>query len=261
MHPYLNIAIRAARQAGSIITRHLERLDTLSVFEKGLNDLVTQVDKAAEAAIIDIIHKAYPTHGILGEESGLHPGDAFTWVIDPLDGTLNYVHGFPQFAVSIAIKQKNHIEHGVIYDPVSQDLYTATRGTGAYLNNRRIRVSERNSLNGALIGTAFSYQDWQKPHSVPYFNILQTVFKKGADIRRIGCASLNLAYTAAGKLDGFWEADLKEWDIAAGVLMVREAGGFISDFKAGNDFLKNGDIIAGPRKIYAELLELIQAPL
>lgn len=260
MHAYLNIAIRAARRAGNIITRYLEQIDTLTIFEKGFNDFVTQVDKSAEDAIIETIHKAYPNHGILGEESGMHPGNEFVWVIDPLDGTLNYLHGFPQFAVSIAIKQKGHLEHGVVYDPLSQDLYTASRGAGAHLNNRRIRVSERDSLNGALIGTAFPYHDRQaKPHGVPHLEILKEVFNKGADIRRIGCASLNLAYTAAGRLDGFWESDLKEWDIAAGVLIVREAGGFVSDFNQGNGFLESGNIIAGTRKVHQELLEIIQS--
>ncbi len=258
MHPYLNIAIRAARQAGKIIIHHLEQPDKLTIFEKGMNDLVTQVDKSAEAAIIEIIQKAYPNHGIVGEESGFHPGNEFVWVIDPLDGTMNYVHGFPQFAVSIGIKQRDHLEHGVIYDPISQDLYTATRGTGAYLNNRRIRVTERNSLKGALVGTAFPFHDRQaKPHGVPHLEILQKIFMSGADVRRTGCASLNLAYIAAGRLDGFWESGLKEWDIAAGVLIVREAGGFVSDFNAENGFLESGNIIAGTRKVHQELLDII----
>lgn len=259
MHPYLNIAVRAARRAGTIITRHLEQLDSLVVFEKGRNDFVTKVDHSAEEAIIDTIRKAYPNHSIIGEETGYHPGDEFEWVIDPLDGTFNYLHGFPQFAVSIAIKQRGHLEHGVIYDPLSQELYTASRGTGAQLNNRRIRVSNRNDLNAALIGSAFRFIDRDEhPHGVPHLDVLKKIFSKGADIRRNGCASLTLAYVAAGRLDGMWEADLKEWDIAAGVLIVREAGGFVSDFTGENDFLKSGNIICGTRKVHLELLEMIQ---
>lgn len=258
-HPYLNIAINAALKAGKIITRHLEQLDKLTIFEKGRNDLVTMVDKSAEEVIIETIYKAYPNHSILGEESGRHPGNEFTWVIDPLDGTMNYIHGFPQFAVSIGIKMKDHLEHGVIYDPLSQDLYTASRGRGAHLNNRRIRVSERTDLNGALIGSAFPFHDRDaKPHGVPHLEILQEIFTKGSDVRRIGSAALNLAYVASGKLDGFWESDLKEWDIAAGALIVREAGGFVSDFNGENDFLESGSIIAGTRKVHTELLQIIK---
>lgn len=257
-HPYLNIAINAALRAGKIITRQYEQLDKLTIFEKGLNDLVTMVDKAAEEAIIETIYKAYPNHSILGEESGQHPGNEFTWVIDPLDGTMNYVHGFPQFAVSIGIKMKDHLEHAVIYDPLSQDLYTASKGRGAHLNNRRIRVSERNDLKGALVGSAFPYHDRDStPHGVPHLEILQEIFTRGSDVRRIGSAALNLAYVASGKLDGFWESDLKQWDIAAGVLLVREAGGFVSDFKGENGFLESGNIIAGTRKVHAELLQII----
>ncbi len=261
MHPYLNIAVRAARRAGTIITRHMEKLDSLSIYEKGLNDLVTEVDKSAEAAIIETIFKAYPDHGILGEETGYHPGNEFTWVIDPLDGTMNYVHGFPQFAVSIAIKQKGHIEHAVIYDPISQDLYTATRGAGAQVNDRRIRVSPRENLKGALIGTAFPlhYRDGTTPSDeLRYLPHLQKIFNQGSDMRKVGCASLNLAYVASGKLDGFWEPGLKEWDIAAGVLIVREAGGFVSDFAGENGFLESGNIIAGTRKVHAELLDIFK---
>ncbi len=256
-HPYLNIAINAALRAGKIITRHFEQLEKLTIFEKGVNDLVTMVDKAAEEAIIETIYKAYPNHSILGEESGQHPGNEFTWVIDPLDGTMNYVHGFPQFAVSIGIKMKDHLEHAVVYDPLSQDLYTASKGRGAHLNNRRIRVSERHDLKGALVGSAFPYHDRDStPHGVPHLEILQEIFTRGADVRRIGSAALNLAYVASGKLDGFWESDLKQWDIAAGVLIVREAGGFVSDFKGENDFLESGNIIAGTQ-VHAELLQII----
>jgi myo-inositol-1(or 4)-monophosphatase len=261
MHPYLNIAVEAARRAGTIITRHFERMDKLTIFEKGLNDWVTQVDKAAEEAIIDTIHKAYPHHSILGEESGHHPGNEVEWVIDPVDGTMNYVHGFPQFAVSIGIKQKGQLEHGLIYDPLSQDLYTASRGAGAQLNNRRIRVSKCESLKGALIGTSVPlhrHQNNTAADALLQFDRLKEIFNKGADIRDIGCAALNLAYVASGKLDGFWESELKEWDIAAGVIIVREAGGFVSDFNGENTFLESGNIIAGTRKVHQAFMDIIQ---
>lgn len=254
MHPYLNIAITAARRAGTIITRHLDQLDTLKVFEKGLNDWVTIVDKATEEDIIKTIQKAYPNHSILGEETGFHSGNEYEWIIDPLDGTMNYVHGFPQFAVSIGIRLRDHIEHAVIYDPLSQDLYTASRGRGAQLNDRRLRVSVRNDLEGALIGTAFPPR-----HSTmsldTHLSILKNVYTANADIRKCGSAALNLAYVASGRLDGFWEMGLKPWDIAAGILLVREAGGFVSDFEGNNDFLKTGNIIAGTRKIHEALLK------
>lgn len=257
-HPYLNIAVNAARLAGKIITRHLEQLHKLTIFEKGKNDLVTMVDKSAEEAIIETIYKAYPNHSILGEESGHHPGNEVTWIIDPLDGTMNYVHGFPQFAVSIAVKQKDHLEHAVVYDPLSQDLYTASKGSGAYLNNRRIRVTDRADLNGALIGSAFPFHDRQtKPHGVPHLEVLQEIFRKGSDVRRVGSAALSLAYVASGKLDGFWESDLKAWDIAAGILLVREAGGFVSDFQGENGFLESGNVVAGTRKVHVEMLQTI----
>lgn len=264
MHPYLNIAVRAARLAGSIITRHLEQLDSSKIFEKGLNDFVTTVDRAAEEAIMDTIYKAYPNHSIVAEETGSHSGNEYVWVIDPLDGTMNYVHGFPQFAVSIAIKHKGQLEHGLVYDPISQDLYTATRGAGTQLNNRRLRVSNLTSLENALIGTAFPFQHRQRgmeysrdSHWEQHLEILRTVQTRCSDTRKVGSAALNLAYVAAGRLDGYWEPGLKEWDLAAGALLVREAGGFVSDFNGENGFLQSGDIVCGTRKVHAELLQII----
>ncbi len=261
MHPYLNIAIKAARRAGKIITRYLGDLDTLKIHEKGLNDLVTLVDQAAENDIIDTIRRAYPNHAILGEETGYHTGsDEFVWVIDPLDGTMNYVHGFPHFAVSIGIKYREQLEHGVVYDPLSQDLYTASRGSGAQLNDRRIRVSKHNSLEGTLIGTSFPYHD--RPKNLDeHYKIFKDVFTLCADVRRTGSAALNLAYVAAGKLDGFWETGLKEWDMAAGALLVKEAGGYVSDFKGQNAYLESGNMVVGSRKVHAELLKIIQEKL
>jgi len=257
MHPYVNVAVMAARRAAKIIIRYLDEIDSLKIKEKGLNDFVTWVDENAENAIIETIQKSYPSHAILGEETGNHPGEEYTWIIDPLDGTLNYLHGFPQFAVSIGIQYKQQIEHAVIYDPLSQDLYTATRGRGAQLNGRRIRVSKCEGLASALIGSSFPFQN-RSEFIDKHYDIFKHVFLQSADVRRTGSAALNLAYVAAGRLDGFWESGLKPWDIAAGVLLVREAGGFVSDFNGENNFFENGTIIAGTRKVRSDLLEIIK---
>jgi myo-inositol-1(or 4)-monophosphatase len=260
MHPLLNIAITAARKAGKVITRYIDERDTLKIHEKGVNDLVTMVDQNAEHEIIHIIQKAYPEHSILGEETGFHEGDDTVWVIDPLDGTMNYIHGFPHFAVSIAVKYKDTIEHAVIYDPISQDLYTASKGSGAQLNGKRIRASKRVSLEGALVGSSFPYNEREKHFDEQFdkqFKVFKEVYTVCADVRRTGSAALNLAYVAAGYLDGFWETGLKEWDMAAGVLLVKEAGGYVSDFQGENHFLSNGNIIAGTRKVHAELFNLL----
>lgn len=260
MHPYLNTAIKAARLAGNLILRYMEQPSKLSVYAKGQNDLVTQADQDCERIIIETIRKAYPDHGILGEESGFDAGNEFTWVIDPIDGTHNFVHGFPQFCISIALKQKGYLEHGVIFDPLNQDLYTASKGAGAQLNSRRIRVSEREGLQNAFIGTALPSNPRGDRIADPEaeLHFLHTLLKHGAEFRKIGSAALNLAYVASGKLDGFFEANLGEWDIAAGALIVREAGGFVGDFKGENGFLESGNIIAGTRKVYTELLQTIQ---
>jgi len=261
MHPYLNIAIKAVRRAGTIITRHIDQFDSVTFYEKGQNDLVTKVDTAVEEDIIETIKKAYPHHAILGEETGQHPGEEFTWVIDPIDGTLNFVHGFPQFAVSIGIHYKDMPEHGVIYDPISQDLYTASRGRGAQLNGKRLRVSKRDSLEGALIATSFPFRN-RESHTVDqYLNVSKQLFSKSADIRRVGSAALNLAYVAAGRLDGMWETDLKPWDISAGLLLVKEAGGFVTDFSGNNDYFTNGNVIAGTAKVHGEMLKIIDSAL
>lgn len=198
MHPYLNTAITAARRAGKIITRNMENLEMLRIEEKGVNDFVTMVDKECENAIISILQKAYPHHSILGEETGFHEGDDFTWVIDPLDGTLNYIHGFPSFVVSIAAKLKDQVEHAVIYDPITQDLYTASKGRGAQLNAKRIRVSDHHSLTGTLIGSSFPFMDREKNMDM-HFNIFKSIFSQCADVRRTGSAALNLALIAGGR--------------------------------------------------------------
>jgi myo-inositol-1(or 4)-monophosphatase len=256
MHPYLNTAVKAARRAGDIIVRGLNRLDTMESTAKGHNDFVTSIDHAAEAAVIDTLRNAYPSHGYLAEEGGAIKGDAdIVWIIDPLDGTTNYMHGYPQFAVSIACQIDGRIEHGVIYDPMRQELYTASRGDGAYLDNRRLRVSNRRSLEGALIGTGYPYRD--NLHLLdPYLAMFKAVTQKVAGLRRPGSASLDLAYVAAGRIDGFWEFGLKAWDTAAGTLMIREAGGLVATLDGG-EYRQNGNILAGSPRVFNELMETI----
>lgn len=256
MHPMLNIAVRAARSAGNIIVRNLDRLDTLTVQTKDRNDFVSEVDRQAEQEIIGILRKAYPEHGVLAEESGSRNGDDYQWIIDPLDGTTNYLHGFPQFSVSIGLQHKGRLEQAVVYDPLRQELFTATRGAGAMLNDRRIRVTSRKSLDGALLGTGFPFKSQQ--HLDAYLDMFRALFPRTAGIRRPGSAALDLAYVAAGRLDGFWEIGLSIWDMAAGVLLIQEAGGLSSDFLGGHDFLKRGNLVAGNPKVFAEILKAIR---
>jgi len=256
MHPMLNIAVRAALGAGNVIIRNLGKLDTLTVHSKNRNDFVSEVDTQAEREIIHILRKAYPDHGILAEESGHHAGDDFQWIIDPLDGTTNFLHGFPQFAVSIALMHKGRLEQGVIYDPLRQELFTATRGAGARMNDRRIRVTDRKYLEGSLLGTGFPFKSQQ--HLDTYLDMFRALFPETAGIRRAGSAALDLAYVASGRLDGFWEIGLSIWDMAAGVLLIQEAGGLSGDFTGGHDFLKNGNLVAGNPKLFAEILKTIR---
>lgn len=258
--PILNIAIEAARAAGIIIIRAMQRMDTVKVSEKAPNDLVTEVDQRVEQEIISIIHKAYPSHSILGEEGGELAGDDYQWIIDPIDGTRNFVHGFPHFAVSIAVTYKGRIEHGVIYDPVRQELFTATRGKGAQLNDRRIRVASRKRLEECLLGTGFAYRHHTDDHSLPS-NILHSILPICGDIRRAGAATLDLAYVACGRLDGFWEIGLHLWDIAAGVLLVKEAGGMACDLHGGEDYLKTGNIVVANPYIMKQFLKTIKPQL
>ncbi len=248
MHPMLNIAVPAARRAGSIITRSLEHLDSLSVTTKAQNDFVSDVDRLAEQEIINAIKKAYPDHAIVAEESGNQAGSECVWIIDPLDGTTNFLHGFPQFAVSIAMARKGILEIAVVYDPVSQDLYTAEKGGGSQLNGRRIRVSNRKTLDGALLGTGFPFR--QQQYLDIYLETFKALFPETAGIRRPGSAALDLAYVAAGRLDGFWEIGLSQWDMAAGALLIKEAGGAVSDFGNGEDYLKTGNIMAGNLRVH-----------
>jgi len=259
MHPMLNIAVRAARQAGDLIARASEHTDRLTVSSKAHNDFVSEVDRQAEQTIIAVIHKAYPDHAILAEESGSRGDNPCEWVIDPLDGTTNFLHGFPQFAVSIALRYKGVLDQAVVYDPVSQDLFTASRGGGAQLNGRRIRVSGRKGLDGALIGTGFPFRQHQ--HMDAYLETFRALFPHIADIRRAGSAALDLAWVAAGRLDGFWEIGLSEWDMAAGALLIQEAGGWTSDFSGEKGFLETGNIIAGSPKVFDGILETIRPHL
>lgn len=257
MHPLINIANTAARNAGKVIIRSLERLDTIQVTSKGNKDFVTEIDKQAEKIIVDTIRKSYPHHAILAEESGISSDEHdITWIIDPLDGTKNFIHGFPHFSVSIAVKNKDRIEHGLIYDPIRQETFTASRGAGAQLNNRRIRVSSRIHLQTALLGTGFPFRETQSVED--YLKTFSAFTIASSGIRRAGSAALDLAYVAAGRLDGFWESGLSPWDIAAGVLLVKEAGGLVVDYKGSEDYLNNGEVVAGPLKIVKEMLAIVR---
>lgn len=259
MHGMVNIAIRAARRAGEIMIRHLNRLETLEVAEKGRNDFVSAVDQLAEEAIIEVIRDHYPDHAILAEESGASGDHAVQWIIDPLDGTTNYLHGFPQFSVSIGISEDGELKHGVVYDPLRQEIFSATRGDGAQLDGRKIRVSRQTTLKGALIATGFPYRMTDERMDV-YLEMLRAVMIETAGVRRPGSAALDLCYLAAGRVDGFWELGLSQWDIAAGALIIREAGGRISDFRGTDRFLESGNLVAGTPKVYAALSKLL-APM
>ncbi len=255
MHPMLNIAIRAARSAGNLIVRSLQHVDHLEITTKGLNDFVTDVDRLAEQEIINTIHKAYPEHAILAEESGVQGDNDTIWVIDPLDGTKNFLHGFPHYCVSIAILVRGKIEHGVIYDPLRDELFSASRGDGVKLNDRRLRVTKRKDLAGALIATGFPFKYPQ--HLPAYLACFNAVFPQVADIRRTGSAALDLAYVAAGRLDGYWEIGLEKWDLAAGVLMVEEAGGVVSDFTGNDNYYESGNVVVGNLRLHKQILDSI----
>ena len=255
MHPLLNIAVKAARRAGEIIVRSLVRLESLEITSKGRNDYVSDVDRAAERDIIESIHKLYPDHAILAEESGSSGESDTVWIIDPLDGTTNFLHGFPTFAVSIAVQQRGRLEIGVVYDPMRQEVFTAVRGGGAHLENRRIRVSKQRGLEGSLLSTGFPYRQ-DEPYADNYFAMFRTLTTLTAGIRRPGAASLDLAYVAAGRTDGFWELGLKPWDTAAGALMVIEAGGRVGTL-GGDEYKLGANIVAGTPKVYDAMLEAI----
>lgn len=256
MSPMLSIAVKAARRAGSLINRATQDLDLITVERKGISDYVSEVDRMAEKAIVETLLEAYPEHAILAEEGGAQGQSDYLWIIDPLDGTTNFLHGFPQFAVSIGLQLKGVLNLAVIYDPTRNELFTATRGNGAHLNDRRLRVSKQTRLQDSLIGTGFPYRDFT--YLDDYLKMFRELLPKTAGLRRPGCASLDLAYVAAGRYDGFWEAGLKPWDIAAGVLLIQEAGGLVTDFDGGENYMATGNVVGGNPKVFSQLLQVIQ---
>jgi myo-inositol-1(or 4)-monophosphatase len=255
----LNTAVKAARRAGGIIGRASLDLGQIQVSVKQQNDFVTEVDRAAEAVIIDTLREVYPSHAILAEESG-RSGDCdnaeFQWIIDPLDGTTNFIHGFPQYAVSIALTHKGVLTHAVVFDPNRNELFTASKGAGAFLNDKRIRVSKRAKLDESLLGTGFPYRMFD--HADTYLAIFKELTRRSAGIRRPGSASLDLAWLAAGRIDGFWEFGLAPWDMAAGALLILEAGGLVSDLAGESNYLETGNIVGGTPKVFNQLLQTIQ---
>ena len=255
MHALLNVAVMAARRAGATLIRKMANLEKLKVEQKGHNDYVSEADHAAEKAIINCILKHYPDHAILAEESGAQGESDTVWIIDPLDGTTNYLHGFPVFAVSIGVQVNGRMEHGVVYDPMRQELFTTSRGQGAQLDGRKIRVSGQIQLERALVGTGFPFR--QADIEVePYLSMLGKVVCNTSGVRRPGAAALDLAYVAAGRLDAFWETGLCSWDLAAGSLLIREAGGIISGLDGSESFLESGHVLCGTPRIYASLAKL-----
>jgi myo-inositol-1(or 4)-monophosphatase len=261
-HPALNIMVKAARRASQIINRASQDIEHLKITPKKYNnDFVTEVDKAAETAIIEILHEAYPDYGILAEESGLTDasvgGKDYQWVIDPLDGTTNFIHGFPQYAVSIALTYKGQPNQAVVYDVVRNELFTASKGNGAYMNERRLRVTKCERMEQALLGTGFPFRNFD--HADAYLAVFKDLAKRAAGIRRPGSAALDLAYVACGRYDGFWEFGVLPWDIAAGCLLITEAGGLVSDLAGGDSHLKTGNVVAGTPKIFSQILQVIDS--
>ncbi|GCB02997.1 inositol monophosphatase family protein [Ralstonia sp. SET104] len=259
MHPMLNIAVRAARKAGTVINRASFDVDGLRTERKQHNDFVTEVDRAAEAAIIEVIKTAYPDHAILAEESGQSWADGETasenvWVIDPLDGTTNFIHGFPQYGVSIALMQRGVVTQAVVYDPTRDELFTASKGAGAFLNNRRIRVTRRDKLADCLIGTGFPYRDLEGLYD--YTRLFATMTESCTGLRRPGAAALDLAYVACGRLDGFFEQGLSKWDMAAGSLLVTESGGLVGNYTGESGYLDQGEILAGNPKAFVQMIKI-----
>lgn len=263
MNPLLTIAIKAARHAGGILLRHVDRLDGIAVEQKGRNDFVSEVDRMAEDDIVDTIRARYPNHKIVAEERGgeiateVDDADEVEWIIDPLDGTANYLHRHPQFAISIAARVGGELHHGVVFDPLRNELYTASRGQGAQLNNHRLRVSQLTTFDRAIIATGFPFKHTNASDFDLWMQTFHALMKRVADMRRGGSAALDLAYLAGGRLDGYWESGLSAWDIAAGALLVREAGGFVADFDGQQNFLHNGQIVAANANLFSELLTTV----
>jgi myo-inositol-1(or 4)-monophosphatase len=258
LHPMLNIAIKAARAAGAVINRGSMDLDLLTVESKGPNDFVSEVDRMAEQVVIETLLQAYPGHGILAEESGREHGardSDYVWIIDPLDGTTNFLHGLPIYAVSIALSYRGQIQQAVVYDPARNDLFYASRGRGAYLNDRRIRVSRRVRMADSLIGTGFPFRKGDNLQR--YLRMFETVMTAAAGLRRTGSAALDLCYVAAGWFDGFFETGLNPWDVAAGSLIITEAGGLCGNFTGEADFLNQRELVCGTPRIYAQMVKML----
>ena len=260
MEPMLTMALRAARKGAEVLEKATQHRDMIKIEEKAKNDYVTEIDRAVEKEILYHLRKAYPDHNFQGEESGLTPGkdSDYQWLIDPIDGTTNFIHGIPHFAISVACLFKGKLEHGVVLDPIKREEFTASRGKGAAVNGRRIRVSDKKGLAGALIATGIPFNDNTMPHIQPYLQSMEEVLEQqSAGIRRMGAASLDLAYVAAGRYDGFWEMKLQPWDVAAGILLVKEAGGLVSDFQGGNSTMRSGNIVCGPSKVFKPLTSIV----
>lgn len=258
MHPMLNIGIRAARAAGKVITQNIDRFDPMTIEKKQRNDFVTEIDHKAEAEIVNTLRRAYPDHAFLCEESGLI-GDEnaeFQWIIDPLDGTSNFIHGLPHFSVSIALTQNGRLFQAIVYDPMRQELFTAGKGEGAFLDGKRLRVGTEGKLENAMLSCGFPYRDGQ---DLDFFQrTMRHYTERSGGIRRLGSAALDLAYVAAGRFEGTWLTGLQSWDMAAGALIVREAGGLVNDFDGGDDWLKTGEVIAATPKIHHQMLEVMK---
>jgi myo-inositol-1(or 4)-monophosphatase len=255
MHPLLNVAVMAARRAGSMLIKKMVNIDKLKIEQKGHNDFVSDADRAAEKAVIDCIHKHYPDHAILAEESGASGNSDTVWIIDPLDGTTNYLHGFPVWAVSIGVQEKGRMEHGVVYDPLRQELFTASRGQGAQVDGHKIRVSGQLEMPRALIGTGFPFREADMDIA-PYMNMLSKTILNTSGVRRAGAAALDMCYVAAGRLDAYFETGLSSWDLAAGALIVREAGGIVSGLDGSENFLETGHVLTGTPRIYRDFAKL-----
>jgi len=255
MHPLLNTAIKAARKAGTVIMRHADHVDRLSIETKGRNDFVSEVDRLAEAEIIQTIRNAYPDHAILAEESGEQAGSQYKWIIDPLDGTTNFLHGYPQYAVSIAVSNEGKLDQAVVFDPLRNEMFIASRGKGAQLNDRKIRVSKTVTMEAALLGTGFPFKEFDRLDL--WIETFRELLPMTSGVRRAGSAALDLAHLASGRLDGFWEYGLKPWDMAAGCLLIQEAGGIVTDIDGADSYLESGNIVAGTVKIYEAMLKIL----
>ena len=251
----INVVVKAARRAGDLILRHVGRIESLSVFEKSKQDYASEVDAQAEAEIIRELKRAFPDHAFLAEESGQTGKSRYTWVIDPLDGTSNFLHGIPHFCVSIALLDGQEPVLGVVYDPLRNEIFSAAKGSGAVLNDKRIRVAQRNDLGGALLITGFAPR--QRSKLGPQLDAIRELMNEAEDVRRTGSAALDLAYVAAGRVDAYFEAGVMPWDIAAGVLLVREAGGRVCDYRGGSDYFKHGQIVAGNLKVSEAVQKVI----